>query len=83
MGLPDATIILDLPPEVSLKRKIAHLKTTGENSEKFEKTAFLEIVRKKFLERAKEKKYKVINAENSIDSVQNKIRDYIKNKMNF
>ena len=83
VGLPDATIILDLPPAVSLKRKLAHLKTTGENSEKFEKMEFLEKVRKKFLERAKEKNYQVINSEKSIDSVQNEIRDLIKNKMNF
>lgn len=85
VGMPDITIILDLPPEVSLKRKLSHLKSTGKNKEKFENQDFLVKVRSRFLERAKEKGYKIINSENSIESVQREIQNYIKSqlKLNF
>ncbi len=78
VGYPDITIILDLPPEISLERKRAHLETTGENSEKFETIEFLKRVRKKFLNRAKKKNYIVINSEEKIDRVQEEIQNYVK-----
>lgn len=81
VGIPDITIILDLPPEISLKRKLSHLKLTGKNKEKFENLDFLGKVRNKFLERAKEKGYKIIKSENSIESVQNEIQNYIKSQL--
>ena len=81
VGIPDITIILDLPPEVSLKRKLSHLKSTGKNKEKFENLDFLVKVRNRFLERAKEKGYKIINSENSIELVQNEIQNYIKSQL--
>ena len=83
VGKPDVTIVLDLPPSVSLKRKLAHLKSKGENSEKFEKIAFLKKVRQKFLDRAKEKNYYVVNSEKSIDAVQQEIRNHIKTNMDL
>ncbi len=81
VGIPDITIILDLPPEISLKRKLSHLKLTGKNKEKFENLDFLGKVRNKFLERAKEKGYKIIKSENSIESIQNEIQNYIKSQL--
>jgi len=81
VGIPDITIILDLPPEISLKRKLSHLKLIGKNKEKFENLDFLGKVRNKFLERAKEKGYKIIKSENSIESVQNEIQNYIKSQL--
>lgn len=81
VGIPDIIIILDLPPEVSLKRKLSHLKSTGKNKEKFENLNFLVKVRNRFLERAKEKGYKIINSENSIELVQNEIQNYIKSQL--
>ncbi len=81
VGIPDITIILDLPPEISLKRKLSYLKLTGKNKEKFENLDFLGKVRNKFLERAKEKGYKIIKSENSIESIQNEIQNYIKSQL--
>jgi dTMP kinase len=83
VGYPDITIILDLPPEISLKRKRAHLETTGENSEKFETIEFLKRVRKKFLNRAKKKNYIVINSEEKIDRVQEEIQNCVKKIIKF
>ncbi len=79
--MPDITIILDLPPEVSLKRKLSHLKSTGKNKEKFENLDFLVKVRNKFLERAKKKGYKIINSQSSIESVQKEIQNFIKTQL--
>ncbi len=81
VGMPDITIILDLHPEVSLKRKLSHLKSIGKNKEKFENQDFLVKARSRFLERAKEKGYKIINSENSIESVQKEIQNYIKSQL--
>ncbi len=83
VGIPDITIILDLSPEISIKRKLANLKLMGKNQEKFEDIDFLVKVRSKFIKRAKEKGYKIINSEKSIESVQNEIRDYIKSKLDI
>lgn len=83
VGIPDITIILDLPPEISLERKLANLRLIGKNQEKFENIDFLVKVRHKFIKRAKEKEYKIINSEKSIESVQDEIRDYIKSKLDL
>jgi dTMP kinase len=47
-GMPDATIILDIEPQISLSRK------NQSDLEKFENTNFLEKVRNTYLKRAKE-----------------------------
>jgi dTMP kinase len=52
---PDLTIILDIDPDLSLKRK-------SMDPDRFENVAFLSKVRNNFLERAKMKGYLVIDA---------------------
>jgi dTMP kinase len=69
---PDLTILLDIPPEVSLRRK-----RKQKPKEKFEQVAFLTKVRQVFLARAKEQGFTVINAEQSIKEVQNQIQKLI------
>lgn len=64
---PDLTIILDVPPDVALKRK-------NLPREKFEFEEFLGKVREKFLSRARKEGYFVVNAEPPIDEVQTEIR---------
>ncbi|MBM5805707.1 MAG: dTMP kinase [Candidatus Verstraetearchaeota archaeon] len=59
---PDITIILDVDPTISLKRK-------GANTEKFENATFLSKVRAHFLERARRKGYCVIDASKSLEEV--------------
>lgn len=59
---PDLTIILDVDPEISLKRK-------GSPPERFENLPFLRKVRENFLERAKLKRYEVVDASRTVDEV--------------
>ncbi|MDD1776056.1 MAG: dTMP kinase [Candidatus Methanomethylicus sp.] len=59
---PDATLIMDIDPVISLRRK-----TTS--PERYEREEFLGKVRSKFLERASKKGYDVIDASLPIDSV--------------
>lgn len=63
---PDAAIILDIDPEISLKRK-------GELHDRFENIEFLNKVRSKFLERASKMRYKVIDASKPIQVVHQEI----------
>ncbi len=67
---PDITIILDIEPEIGLKRK-------EDASEKFEKVGFLKRVRENFLRRAKMLRNPVINTNDKIEDVQQKIRDFV------
>jgi dTMP kinase len=75
VGQPDLTIILDIDPKVALARK------HEENSEieKFEDTMFLEKVRNLYLERAKIEGYHVVNSDDIIEFVQEKIQNIVKN----
>ena len=59
---PDLTIILDIDPQVSLRRKPSP-------PERFENAEFLAKVRTLFLQRARTKKYEVIDASMAIDEV--------------
>lgn len=59
---PDLTIIMDIDPEVSLRRK-------GSTPERYETPEFLRRVREKFLERAKRKGYAVIDASLPLEDV--------------
>lgn len=68
---PDLTIILDIDPEVGLKRK-------ANSSEKFEKVDILKKVRNNFLNRSKKMGYQVIDTSKEIDEVQKEIRNCIK-----
>ncbi|MGQ9759500.1 MAG: dTMP kinase [Candidatus Methanomethylicaceae archaeon] len=63
---PDLTIILDIDPEISLKRK-------GMPYDRFEKVEFLRKVRSKFLERASKMGYKVVDASKPILAVHEEI----------
>ena len=67
-GPPDLTIILDIDPKISLSRK------TQDSLEKFEDTKFLDKVRELYLSRAKTKGYVVINSDDIIEVVQDKIQ---------
>ena len=75
VGQPDITIILDIDPKISLERK------ASTDPDKFEKISFLDKVRKKYLERAKENKYIVINTDDIIEMVQEKIQTIIFDKL--
>lgn len=75
VGQPDITIILDIDPKISLERKAIT------DPDKFEKISFLDKVRKKYLERAKENKYVVINTDDIIEMVQEKIQKIIFDKL--
>lgn len=70
-NIPDLTIILDIDPEIGLKRK-------EDTSAKFENIPFLTKVRELFLNRAKKMKYPVINTSKPIEEVQTEIRNHVK-----
>ena len=74
-GMPDATIILDIEPQISLSRK------NQSDLEKFENTNFLEKVRNTYLKRAKELNYFVINTNDIIELAQQKIQNFIISKL--
>ncbi len=63
---PDLTIIMDIDPEISLKRKTSP-------RERFERAAFLSSVRARFLERAARMGYDVVDASKPLDEVHNTI----------
>lgn len=71
---PDVTIILDIDPVTSLKRK-------GELHDRFENIEFLNKVRSKFLERASKMRYKVIDASKPIQAVHQEILDTVLDAM--
>lgn len=73
-GKPDLTIILDIDPKISLARK------NQRDLEKFEDTSFLEKVRKLYITRAKEEEYVIINTDDIIELVQEKIQQIVLNK---
>ena len=70
---PDLTIILDIDPKVSLARK------NEQEFEKFEDIEFLNNVRELYLSRAKEENYTVINSDDIIEIVQEKIQEVVLN----
>ncbi|MFW9929173.1 MAG: dTMP kinase [Candidatus Thorarchaeota archaeon] len=75
VGLPDLTIILDIDPKISLARK------TQQALEKFEDTSFLDEVRALYLKRAKKENYFVVNSNDIIEFVQNKIQKIVLQKL--
>ncbi|MHA2429516.1 MAG: dTMP kinase [Promethearchaeota archaeon] len=74
-GKADLTIILDIDPKISLARK------TSENLEKFEYISFLDKVRNLYISRAKEEDYFIINTNDIIEFVQQKIQDIVLDKL--
>jgi len=75
VGLPDLTIILDIDPKIALARK------TDEDLEKFEDTTFLDKVRDLYLSRAKQEGYYIINSNEIIEFVQEKIQNVVLEKL--
>ncbi|MFX1392484.1 MAG: dTMP kinase [Promethearchaeota archaeon] len=75
VGQPDLTIILDIDPRISLARK------TEENLEKFEDTSFLDKVRDLYLSRAKKLDYYIVNSDDIIEFVQEKIQKIVIDKL--
>ena len=75
VGKPDLTIILDIDPKISLARK------TQQELEKFEDTSFLDKVRALYLKRAKEENYFVVNSNDIIEFVQDRIQKVVLEKL--
>ncbi len=70
--IPDISIILDVDPEISLKRKITLV-------DRYERIEFLKKVRLKFLERAKKMNYYIIDANRSIIEIHKEILNLVLN----
>ena len=75
VGLPDVTIILDIDPRIALERK------QDGDLEKFESLSFLDKVRSVYLARAKEERYVIINSDDVLELVQEKIQKLVINKI--
>ena len=74
-GSPDLTIILDIDPKISLARKTQGI------LEKFEETNFLDKVRTLYLDRAKEEGYHLVDTNDIIEIVQQKIQTIVINTL--
>ncbi len=74
-GKPDITIILDIDPRISLKRKI------DLDLEKFEEMSFLKKVRTLYINRAKEEGYHLINSDEIIELVQENIQRIVNDRL--
>jgi dTMP kinase len=72
---PEITIILDIPPKISLQRKKEQI------LEKFENITFLSKVRDIYLKRAEENNYYVINSDEKIELVQIRIQKIVMNEL--
>jgi len=76
VGKPDLTIILDIDPKISLVRKDHKI------LDKFEDTSLLDKVRQIYLTRAKKEEYFVVNTDDIIEIVQEKIQEIVLDKLN-
>lgn len=74
---PDLTFILDIEPELALKRKQL------DNPEKFENVKFLKKVRQKYIERVQNKGYIRVYSRRSKEVVQTAIRIYVDKKISY
>jgi dTMP kinase len=75
VGLPDVTIILDIDPKIALARK------NVDNYEKFENSIFLDKVRELYIKRAKEEGYYIINSDDIIEIVQEKVQKIVLSRL--
>ena len=75
--IPDIYIILD----IDAKEAIERIKKERVNIEKFERLEFLTKVRDVFLHRAKEMNYPIIQTSDSIENVNNKIKNLIQEQL--
>lgn len=71
---PDAVILLDVDPELSMSR----VGSRGEEKSRFEKLAFQKEVRKAYLRLAEEFGYRVIDASADADTVYGRTVDALK-----
>ncbi|MFX1488990.1 MAG: dTMP kinase [Promethearchaeota archaeon] len=71
VGAPDLTVILDIEPKIALARKSEQV------LEKFEDTSFLDRVRELYITRAKQEGYYIINSDDIIEFVQEKIQKIV------
>ncbi len=74
---PDITIILDIEPKTALARK----EEKEEDFEKFEDDSFLDKVRELYISRANQEGYFVVNSDDIIEFVQEKIQKIILDKL--
>lgn len=74
---PDLTIILDIEPEKSLKRKYP----SEDNVDKFENYSFLKIVREVYLKRAEDLNYSVISSDAPLPEVLKNIEQIVMEKL--
>ena len=75
VGKPDLTIILDIDPKIALARK------SDKNLEKFEDVEFLNKVRHLYLTRAELEGYYIVNTDDIIELVQEKIQNIVMAKL--
>jgi dTMP kinase len=75
VGIPDVTIILDIDPKIALARKEKGV------LEKFEDISVLDKVRNRYIQRAKQEGYYIINSDDIIEFVQEKIQRIILDKL--
>ena len=73
--MPDLTIILDMDAKIALSRK------TGEDLEKFEDDLFLDKVRNLYLKRAEQEGYYIVDSNDIIEFVQEKIQKIVMDKL--
>ena len=78
---PDLTFILDIDPELGLKRSCLRIGNTEQRFESMDLT-FHKNLREGFLELAqKDKRYVVINANQSIETIQSEIQMVVKKRL--
>ena len=75
VGLPELTIILDIDSKLAIARK------NEKELEKFEDSSFLDKVRDLYLSRAKQEGYYIINTNDIIEFVQEKIQKLVLEKL--
>ncbi len=75
VGKPDLTIILDIDPKIALARK------TDKALEKFEDIGFLNKVRHLYLTRAEQEGYYIVNTDDIIELVQEKMQNIVMAKL--
>ncbi|MCD6483738.1 MAG: dTMP kinase [Candidatus Odinarchaeota archaeon] len=76
--IPDITIILDAPPEVTIERVKKRNSISHKDREKFERIDFLHKVRTVFLSRAREfSNYHTVNATRDINAVHKEIVEIV------
>ena len=77
---PDLTVLLDVPVEIGMQRITTREETKGQRDRfERERTAFFEKVRQTYLQRAREypQQYRVIDASQSLENVQQQLQQVL------